>query len=155
MSDARLALKTGDVTKASKLVSQAEKIDVVYETSMTVRNRPRRHRAARRRSAGSSRSSGVGPECRNQKKAALSLLKQAREAMELGNSRVAQTKAQQAAQYDVTYDLFEDTPEMILAEVERAGANAVASKGTAAPQVATADTQFEEAPVLEGSALEL
>ncbi len=45
--------------------------------------------------------------------------------MELGNSRVAQTKAQQAAQYDVTYDLFEDTPEMILAEVERASADAV------------------------------
>ncbi len=31
LSDARQALKTGDVTKASKLVSQAERIDVAYE----------------------------------------------------------------------------------------------------------------------------
>jgi len=75
--------------------------------------------------------------------------------MEAGDAQVAQAKAQQAAQYDVTYDLFEDTPEMILAEVERASGTPVAAKAAPAQVVAAADTSFEEAPILEGSAIDL
>ncbi len=50
---------------------------------------------------------------------ALALLREARNALRAGRFDLARQKAQQAAQLKVTYQLFDDRPEAVLADIER------------------------------------
>ena len=61
----------------------------------------------------------------SRKQQAIRLLEQARQDLANGNLDAAQAKAEQAAQLNVTYKLFEDMPELVLSEVaaNRAAAN--------------------------------
>ncbi|QDU52469.1 outer membrane porin HofQ [Gimesia panareensis] len=54
-----------------------------------------------------------------EKEQAVVLLKQARQSLKSGNYDDARTLALQAQDYDVAYQLFEDRPQHILAEIER------------------------------------
>lgn len=77
----------------------------------------------------------------SRKQQAIRLLEQARQDIANGNLDAAQAKAEQAAQLNVAYKLFEDMPELVLSEVaaNRAAANVAEAKPAekAAPNVET------------------
>ena len=118
---ARQALKSGNLKKAQQLVATAESLDVAYETfddrPEMVREDMERLVAGRPNQSVVTNESALSIE--DQKQAALSLIEEARSALEAGQADVARSKALAAAEYNVTYELFEDTPEMMLAEIDR------------------------------------
>lgn len=77
------------------------------------------------------------------KEQAAALIAQAREDFKAGRHDEARRKALQADELDVTYDLFEDRPEILLADVDRLSETQTIARGagsapkTASPAVAT------------------
>jgi len=59
------------------------------------------------------------PAPRNSKKQAQDLIKLARKLMDLGDLEEARLRATEAADLSATFDLLEDTPEAVLAEIDR------------------------------------
>ncbi|MFO1005993.1 MAG: hypothetical protein U0929_08540 [Planctomycetaceae bacterium] len=121
---ARQSLKSGDVKKAQDLVSEAEAIDVSYEV---FDDRPEMVREDIERLIASRPGKTVTADepamsLEEQKESAASLLKESLAALEAGDKDTARAKAQAAAEYNVTYELFEDTPEMVLAQIDRPAA---------------------------------
>ena len=155
---ARQALKSGNVKQAEQLVAKAEQLDVAYNT---FEDRPEMVREdLERLVAGQPNKTVAANEStlsiEDQKQAALSLIEESRAALAAGNAALARSKAQAATEYNVTYELFEDTPEMMLSEIDRASGSPVAAKGARPSGVLPAETGFDKSPVIaEGSALEL
>ncbi|MFO1041329.1 MAG: hypothetical protein U0941_06050 [Planctomycetaceae bacterium] len=79
----------------------------------------------------------------SRKQQAIRLLEQARQDLANGNLDGAQAKAEQAAQLNVAYKLFEDMPELVLSEV---------AANRAAANVAESKPAQQEAPNVEASA---
>ena len=151
---ARQSLKSGNVKHAQQLVAQAEQLDVAYDKfddrPEMVREDVERLVASQPNQTVASTESDLSLE--DQKQAAISLIQEAQAALEAGDSELARSKAQAAAEYNVTYQLFEDTPEMVLAQIDQS-TNAPGARSTG---VMTADAGFDQSPVIaEGSALEL
>lgn len=154
VSQARQALKAGDLAAARELVAQAEQIDVAYGT---FDDRPEmvREDIERLVSGQSGRKAPAATQAslEEQKQSALALVDEGRAALAAGQVAEAQAKAQQARQFDVAYELFEDTPEMLLADIDRAAQQA---PGATNRGVMTAQAGFDRHPVVaEGSAREL
>jgi tetratricopeptide (TPR) repeat protein len=66
-----------------------------------------------------------------EKRQAVVLISQAREHLKSGNYEEARTKARQAAELNLTYDLFEDRPELLLADIDRQTATMTLSRTNA------------------------
>ena len=126
---ARQSLKAGNVKKAQELVSEAEAIDVSYEV---FDDRPEMVREDIERLIASGPGKSVTADepsmsLEEQKESAATLMKESVAALEAGDKETARAKAQAAAEYNVTYELFEDTPEMVLAQIDRPAAAPMAS----------------------------
>ena len=158
ITQARQSLKAGNVKQVEQLIAKAEQLDVAYDTfddrPEMVREDLERLVAGQPNKTVAASESSLSLE--DQKQAALSLIEESRAALAAGNPTVARSKAQAAAEYNVSYELFEDTPEMVLAEIERAAGTPVAAHRKPSTGVMTAETEFDRSPVIaDGTALEL
>ena len=147
--------------KAQDLVTEAETLDVTYDTfddrPEMVREDLERLVAGQPQTTAAEEESSLSIE--DQKQTAASLIQESRQALEAGDKDVARAKAQSAAEYNVTYELFEDTPEMILADIDRPESTLVAASGTAGTNEVTTAENVATAPasslLVNGTALEL
>lgn len=129
LKQARSAMRDGRLDEAQQYVAKAEQIDVTYglfdDRPEVAREDLGRLVAAREQQASpNSFAANAKPEPpamdrSDYKRAALQLVAAAREDLQTGDVRAAKFKAEEAAKYDVTYDLFEDSPEQILADISR------------------------------------
>ena len=160
---ARQSLKSGDVKKAQELVSEAEAIDVSYEV---FDDRPEMVREDIERLIASQPGKTVSADepamsLEEQKESAASLMQESLAALEAGDKETARAKALAAAEYNVTYELFEDSPEMVLAQLDRpAAAPMVPDSDSVSSEVVTVAneetvTATASEVQLTGTALEL
>lgn len=83
---------------------------------------------------------------------AAELLRQAREEMAQGHYGEARTLALQAGDLDVSYDLFEDQPQFVLAEVERLTGETMIAANDTAPAAAEGPSPFAPEPAADVTA---
>ncbi|MFG0332825.1 MAG: hypothetical protein ACF8TS_05625, partial [Maioricimonas sp. JB049] len=146
LAEAREALQDGDLTTAEQKVDAAEQIDVAYglfddrpeivrhdinrvaasmgkpNTQNLAAAEPVAEPAARPQApAGPT----AGDEARKER--ALALLEEARDLLASGKADEARARAEEARQLNVTYDLFEDRPEIVLAQIDRTSQSAPAN----------------------------
>lgn len=96
------------------------------------------------------------PAQQSAKARARALIAEAQQLMQAGDLAGARAKALEAVELEVVYDLFEDRPDQVLAQIEAAQSQNMArnpaaappttSSSTRDPAVQTADVQFEGAP---------
>ena len=92
----------------------------------------------------SGKSAAASNPPRSDKREAEALIAQAREDLKAGRYDEARRKALQADELDLTYDLFEDRPELLLADVDRHTATVtIARPNTAAPKTASPAVAME------------
>ena len=90
---------------------------------------------------------------RSDKEKALAYLVQAKQSMQKGDYEVARAKVLQAKQLNVSYTLFEERPEHILAEIERKSATVtIAGAKPAAPQESETQPAIAQADSLHSKA---
>lgn len=128
LGQAREAMRSGDVATAEKLVAQAEGMEVAFglfeDNPEVLREDLNRLVAAKQGQssqmvASRTEKPAAGAETRESLKSqAGQLLQAARQDLAAGRIADARTKAAQAASFDVAYDLFEDSPERLLGEIE-------------------------------------
>ncbi|WP_139228403.1 type II secretion system protein GspD [Planctomicrobium piriforme] len=146
LNQARDAMRSGDVATADKLVAQAESMDVAFglfeDSPEVVREDLNRLVASRQGKPQSNMAAAAAPSAAPGmsrevlKQQAAQLLQAARQDMKAGRVAEARAKATQAATFDVTYDLFEDSPERLLTELAYANAPTVAGNAPAMPRAA-------------------
>lgn len=158
LSEARMALQNGDLATAEQKVAAAEQLDVAYglfddrpeivrhdlERVAASMGQPTTQNLAAAGPAAQPTApteTAASPEAK--KEQALALLEEARQLLASGKAEEARAKAEQARQLNVTYDLFEDRPEIVLAQIDRTSGNAP-SNGAA----------FDEQPAAPAVAME-
>jgi len=124
LNKARAAMKAGDVATAQACIAQADALEVTYglfedkpESAREDLERLATTEQKKNAPAAEMASSRPGPSREALKAQATELLAAARQDLKAGRMAEAQAKADQAATFDVTYDLFEDSPERILADI--------------------------------------
>uniref|UniRef100_A0A7C4QX10 Type II/III secretion system secretin-like domain-containing protein n=1 Tax=Schlesneria paludicola TaxID=360056 RepID=A0A7C4QX10_9PLAN len=117
--------------KASATPSAAERRPAA--TTGDVAHNATRPAGTNTREARSSSETSLGA-----KERARGLVAEAQRLMQAGDFEGARAAAQAAAELDVAYDLFEDRPEQILAQVEAAQKRDLAGRNTPNPAAATA-----------------
>jgi len=131
---AREAMRSGDLATANARVQEAAGIDVAFGL---FEDNPETVREDLNRLIATSQSRGAAPVAAKMpnnrptantpvsrealKQQAMQLLAAARADLAAGRVAEAQAKASQATTFDVTYDLFEDSPERLLGDIELAG----------------------------------
>ena len=150
LAQARDAAQKGDTDRAEALVREAQKVDVAYdlfddrpELASQDIDRLVASRGADRKAAPATAPQGKSLD--QQKAEALELLAEARSLMDSGDAAGARNKARQAAQYNVTYEVFEDSPELLLTQIERSN-RAIARRG-AQPAMPAEEAAAGSAPV--------
>lgn len=147
---AREAMRAGKLEVAAEKLNVAEGFDVAYglfdDRPEVVREDLTRMIAAREAQAAETKvataqSKAPAMSREEQKQEATRLLAAAREAMRSGDLTLAAQHASAATQFDVTYDLFEDNPETLLTEIQRARQNIAMTRpqAPATPAVETAN----------------
>ncbi len=166
LSQAREAMRKGDTETAQRLIDQAETIDVAFglfedQPAVAREDLNRLIAAKSTRPLPPAMERAVGQESLAQnrempsqdfaareaqtretqsreglKAQSTKLLLSAREDLKAGRIDQAREKATRAATFDVTYDLFEDSPERLLSEVEAISARPTIAAGM--PQQAPA-----------------
>ncbi len=127
LHQARESMRKGDLSSAQALVEKADSFDVAFglfeDNPDVVREDLGRMIAARNNTTPKQMSPEVAPASLADSRESLKsqstrLLTAAREDLRSGRIEDARAKAIQAASFDVSYDLFEDSPERLLSEVE-------------------------------------
>ncbi len=123
LSDARQALANHQFELAEQKISQAEQIDVTYDlfddSPQMVRYDIARLAGGRQPTAALA-AAPAGPSREQQQQLAQSLLMQSKAALDAGRLEQARALAEEARQLEVAYDLFEETPDAVLAQIDRA-----------------------------------
>jgi len=141
LNQAREAMRQGDLASAEKLVEQADSFDVAFglfeDNPEVVREDLHRLVAARsgttpRGVMGEAAPATLAQSRESVKVQSMKLLQAAREDLQAGRVDDARKKATQAAGFDTTYDLFEDSPERLLSDIESAAKASLASQMPAA-----------------------
>lgn len=159
LQQARNAMRNGDLAAADQHLTLAQSLNVTYglfeDRPETARQDLDRLVAAKSSmkpnvvARASAQDAGSREDLKTQ---ALTLLADSRAALNAGNLEAARAKAEQAATFDVAYDLFEDNPERMLSEIDRAaGRQARGSQ----PPVAMAQAPQADPEILKNEALSL
>jgi type II secretory pathway component GspD/PulD (secretin) len=164
---ARADLKAGRLDAARSKAQQAASINVAYDLFEDSPERILSDITLADPNSGTSRpvANSMPPQGANSnqlKEQALALLQSARADLKAGRIDAARTKAQQASGIDVTYDLFEDSPERLLTDIGLASrTNGPAGSPTAAlppvsmPQASTTPAAAPTAPATKQQAQSL
>ncbi|MEO1999164.1 MAG: hypothetical protein ABGZ17_28290, partial [Planctomycetaceae bacterium] len=130
IEDARLALKQGQLSTARDLANQAASLNVTYDV---FDDRPELVLAEINRVLSNSQIADTTQpgattpektsETLNQRDQVAELLKRSRAALVSGDLDAAQQIAQQASQVKMSYRLFDDRPDLVLNDIERARQN--------------------------------
>ncbi|MCA9054198.1 MAG: hypothetical protein KDA75_10200 [Planctomycetaceae bacterium] len=130
---ARTAMQNGQMDVAEQHARQAAQYEVTYGL---LEDRPDRVIADITRlmqSGGiqqvSNTTGGRFDATANEKELALELMAQSRAALQAGEIDAARQLAIQAGQLEVAYDLLEDRPDALLAEIEQLAGNAAVARG--------------------------
>lgn len=126
LQNARHAMQQGQLQVAEQQIAQVEQMDVafgLFDDSPQVARQDLNRMIAAREAGRPAESIAAAPASRTDQKAqAEQLLRESREALESGNHQLAYAKANQARQFEVTYDLFEENPDRMIAAIERSAA---------------------------------
>ncbi len=120
LQQAEAAIVQQNFEKATRLAQEAQALNAPYGLFDT---QPKQiiERIAVARGQAIADSTNTG-----NKQRAMKLLEEARLALQQGNLPLARAKAQEARQIRATYDLWDDRPELVLADVERLDAANIA-----------------------------
>ena len=123
IEQARKAMEAGDLETAQAKAEQAERLNVVYKLFEDMPDVVLNEVAARRASQNLARKDSKVVPVRSTEDApqAKALLSKARAALKEGRVDEAKELAMKANELKVAFSLFEDTPEIVLADIERAG----------------------------------
>ena len=123
IEQARKAMEAGDLETAQAKAEQAERLNVVYKLFEDMPDVVLNEIAARRASQNIARKDDKVVPVRQSEDApqAKALLSKARTALKEGRVDEAKELAMKADELKVAFGLFEDTPEILLADIERAG----------------------------------
>ncbi|RMG35689.1 MAG: hypothetical protein D6725_12045, partial [Planctomycetota bacterium] len=118
LREARAALRAGDAKRAEQLARQAQKLEVNYGV---LDDRPERVLAEieKLRGARDDRSVAQAERMEENRHRALTLLREARDAIKRGDLQTALQKAKQAQQLEVVYGVLDDRPDLVLADIGR------------------------------------
>ena len=131
IEQARKAMEAGDLETAQAKAEQAEQLNVVYKLFEDMPDVVLNEIAARRASQNIARKDSKVVPVRSSEEApqAKALLSKARAALKEGRVDEAKELATKADEMKVAFGLFEDTPEIVLADIERAS-NSTARRST-------------------------
>ncbi len=146
---AKVALSKGNMKEARELALQAQQYQVAWGL---FEEKPESILAEVGRSTNTeiitTTPQGPSPSSENtvpadQRQLAIGLLKESRELMKSGNLDAAKAKATEASQYQVSYGLFDDQPELVLQEIRTLQSSQMMQPGTqpAANSIANAEPQ--------------
>ncbi|MBL8817542.1 MAG: hypothetical protein JNL58_16070 [Planctomyces sp.] len=121
LRQARLAMDARKLTEAQQLAEQAAKIDVAFgmfedSPQLVLRDIQRLAQTSGSEDIAFGETSAASDELQQ----ARALLKDARNALVQGRLSAAREKADQARQLNVTYDLLDDRPELVLNDIDLA-----------------------------------
>ena len=122
VEQARKAMEAGDLETAQAKAEQAERLNVVYKLFEDMPDVVLNEIAARRASQNIARKDSKVVPVRSAEEApqAKALLSKARAALKEGRVDEAKELALKADEMKVAFGLFEDTPEIVLADIDRA-----------------------------------
>ncbi|QDT52182.1 outer membrane porin HofQ [Caulifigura coniformis] len=153
IAQARQHLATGDVAKARTAAEQARSMNAVYSP---VDDRPELvlqdiDAQAQAAAVVASAAQPAAPAQSARRKQALSLLNQARQALQKGDVETASTLAAECEALEVAYNEFEDRPEILREDIKRL----VASRSRKQEPVTVASAEAPSAPKRDRAVMDL